>query len=107
MEHDGHSAIGNSAALAAAGIDTGSPDPPGGRIARDAQGTPMGPCFESAAQRLFGAVPTPSLERLGAAARTSFAGLAACGITSAGLVLQTDEEGPGGEAGRLEPVAQA
>jgi predicted amidohydrolase YtcJ len=105
MEHDGHSAIGNSAALAAAGIATGSPDPPGGRIARDARGTPIGPCFEGAAQRLFGAVPTPSLERLGAAARTSFAHLAACGITSAGLVLQTDEEGPGGEAGRLESLA--
>jgi len=105
MEHDGHSAIGNSAALAAAGIDAHSADPPGGRIARDARGAPTGACFESAAQRLFGAVPTPSLERLDAASRASFARLAACGITSAGVVLQTDEEGPGGDTGRLESLA--
>jgi predicted amidohydrolase YtcJ len=105
LEHDGHSSIGNSAALTAAGIGPATPDPNGGRLARDAHGVPTGPCFESAAQRLFGAVPAPSLERLGAAARTSFRRLAACGITSAGVILQTDDEGPGGETGRLESLA--
>jgi predicted amidohydrolase YtcJ len=105
LEHDGHSAVGNRAALRAAGIDAATPDPPGGRIARDAGGLPTGACFESAAQRLFGAVPAPALERLAATARASFRRLAACGITSAGLVLQTDAEGPGGETGRLESLA--
>lgn len=105
MEHDGHSAVGNSAALAAAGITAATADPPGGRIARDANGRPTGPCFESAAQRLVGIVPSPGLERLTPAARTSFARLAEFGITSAGVILQTDHEGPGGEAGRLESVA--
>lgn len=105
MKHDGHSAAGNSVALAAAGIDARTPDPPGGCIERQPDGTPAGPCRESAAQLLFGTVPAPSLERLQATARTSFARLSACGITSAGVVLQTDEEGPGGAAGRLEWLA--
>lgn len=105
LKHDGHSATGNSAALAAAGIERTTADPPFGRIERDAGGEPAGPCREAAAQRLFGAVPAPSLERLQATARSSFARLAACGITSAGVILQTDEEGPGGAAGSLESLA--
>jgi hypothetical protein len=105
VEHDGHSAIGNGAALAAAGIGAGTPDPPGGRIARDAGGAPLGPVFETAAQLLLGAVPSPSLERLRETARASFARLSAHGITSAGVIVQTDEEGPAGAAGRLESVA--
>jgi predicted amidohydrolase YtcJ len=105
LEHDAHSAVGNSRALAAAGIDAGTPDPPGGRIERLADGTPAGPCREAAAQRLFGVVPSPSLERLRETAQGSFGRLAAAGITSAGVVLQTDEEGPGGAAGRLESLA--
>jgi predicted amidohydrolase YtcJ len=105
MEQDGHSGVGNSRALAAAGISASTPDPPGGRIARDAAGVPTGACFETAAQRLFGAVPPPDLERLRETARSTFARLAACGITSAGVILQTDEEGPAGAAGRLESLA--
>ena len=105
MEHDGHSAAGNGLALAAAGIDATMADPPGGRIERNPDGTPSGPCRETAAQRLVGAVPSPSLERLRETALGSFRRLAACGITSAGVVLQTDAEGPGGNAGRLEWLA--
>lgn len=107
LEHDGHSAAGSSRALAAAGIHAATPDPPGGHIERGADGAPLGPCRESAAQLLLGAVPTPSLERLRGAARESFARLPACGITSAGVVLQTDEEGPAGAAGRLEAFGLA
>ena len=70
VEHDGHSAVGNSLALAAAGIDAGTPDPPGGRIDARRDGSPLGPCFEAAAQRLLGAAPSPSLERLRESART-------------------------------------
>jgi predicted amidohydrolase YtcJ len=105
LKHDAHSATANSAALVAAGIDRDTSDPPGGRIERDTAGEPSGPCREAAAQRLFGAVPAPSLERLQSTARTSFGRLAACGITSAGVILQTDEEGPGGAAGSLEWLA--
>jgi predicted amidohydrolase YtcJ len=105
VEHDGHSAVGNAPALAAAGIGAGTPDPPGGRIARGADGAPLGPVFETAAQLLLGAVPAPELERLRATARESFARLSAHGITSAGVIVQTDEEGPAGAAGRLESLA--
>jgi len=105
VAHDGHSAAGNTRALSAAGLAAGTPDPPGGRIERDGRGAPAGPCREAAAQLLLGAVPTPAPERLREAARASFGRLAACGITSAGVVLQTDEEGPGGAAGRLEGLA--
>lgn len=105
LAHDGHSASGNRRALAAAGIDAGTPDPPGGRIERNARGVPTGPCRENAAQLLLGALPAPAPERLRAGAQGSFGRLAACGITSAGVVLQTDDEGPGGAAGRLEGLA--
>lgn len=105
VEHDGHSAVGNAVALAAAGISASTRDPAGGRIARAADGSPLGPCFESAAQLLLGAVPAPSLERLRTTARQTFARLPASGITSAGVVLQTDDEGPAGAAGRLETIA--
>jgi predicted amidohydrolase YtcJ len=107
MEHDGHSAVGNGRALAAAGITAATPDPPGGRIERASDGSPLGPCRETAAQLLMGAVPTPSAERLREAAGPCFARLPACGITSAGVVLQTDEEGPAGSAGRLEAFGMA
>ena len=105
LKHDGHSATGNSLALAAADIDAATAEPAFGRIERDERGEPSGPCREAAARRLFGAVPAPSLDRLRTTARSSFARLAACGITSAGVILQTDEEGPGGAAGSLESLA--
>jgi predicted amidohydrolase YtcJ len=105
MKHDGHSATANTRALTAAGIGAGTPDPAGGHIERDDEGLPLGPCRETAAQVLLGAVPAPGIERLRATARGSFARFAAGGITSAGIVLQTDEEGPGGAAGSLEWLA--
>jgi hypothetical protein len=43
-----HSGWINSRALALAGISGSTPDPPGGRIERDAQGTPTGILFENA-----------------------------------------------------------
>ena len=104
LEHDGHSAAGNGVALAAAGLDRLASDPPGGRLARGAHGMPSGAAFESAAQMLLGALPSPSLDRFRETARTSFARLAAHGITSAGVVLQTDEEGPGGSGAALESL---
>ena len=104
LEHDGHSAAGNSVALAAAGLDRMTSDPQGGRLARDATGRASGAAFESAAQMLLGAAPSPSLERFRDTARTTFARMSAHGITSAGVVLQTDEEGPGGAGAALESL---
>ena len=43
LEHaSGHAIFVNAAALALAGIDAGTPDPPGGTIVRDADGNPTG-----------------------------------------------------------------
>jgi predicted amidohydrolase YtcJ len=46
---DGHGAWVNSAALRLAGIDAATPDPPDGRIERDAAGEPLGMLQEGAA----------------------------------------------------------
>lgn len=105
LAHDGHSASGSGAALAAAGFGEGAADPDGGRLERDARGLPTGVCRENASQKLLGAVPAPDLERLREIAHASFGRLAACGITTAGVLLQTDDEGPGGAAGSLESLA--
>lgn len=47
---DGHSAWVNSRALQIAGITARTPDPPGGRIERDASGEPSGTLRETAAE---------------------------------------------------------
>lgn len=48
MHFSHHQCVANSRALAAAGIARGTPDPPGGEIARDKSGTPTGLLFERA-----------------------------------------------------------
>jgi len=54
---DIHAAWANSAALLAAGIDRNTPDPPGGRIVRDALGDPTGLLLERAAQLVTPVLP--------------------------------------------------
>lgn len=105
MEHDGHSAAGNTLALRMAGLDQLAEDPPHGRLGRDEHGLPSGAVFEKASQTLLGAVPSTSLEQLRETAVESFARLASHGITSAGVILQTDAEGPAGSGGSLESIA--
>jgi hypothetical protein len=51
QERDGHMGLANTKALQAAGITRDTPDPPNGRIVRDANGDPTGELQESA-QRL-------------------------------------------------------
>jgi predicted amidohydrolase YtcJ len=48
MRSSGHAAIVNGVALALAGIDAETPDPPDGEIGRYADGTPNGYLSESA-----------------------------------------------------------
>ncbi|HCU97406.1 MAG TPA: amidohydrolase [Actinobacteria bacterium] len=59
---DHHAAWVNSAALALAGIGSGTPDPPDGRIERDAHGEPAGTLQEGAMDLAGRHVPGPSLE---------------------------------------------
>jgi predicted amidohydrolase YtcJ len=56
---DGHSVWLNTAALDRLGIDARTPDPPGGRIERGADGAPSGTLRESAAEWVWDRLPTP------------------------------------------------
>ncbi|TMF69576.1 MAG: amidohydrolase [Chloroflexi bacterium] len=62
-ERGGHARVANSAALAAAGIKTDTPNPPGGRIGRDLNRAPNGLLLESAMRLVADVQPAPALER--------------------------------------------
>jgi predicted amidohydrolase YtcJ len=84
----GHVAIANTAALAAAGIDTATPDPAGGLIDRDDAGNPNGVLRETAIELVS--------ESLGDGNRihpdeflSGLNRLAALGLTSIGAILRS------------------
>lgn len=104
VARDGHTSMGNTVALAVAGIRGGREDPPGGAFQRDERGRLTGLCRETATRILLGSVPLPGLDALRTVTHEVFGDLAARGITSISSVLQTDAEGPGGSAGELESV---
>jgi predicted amidohydrolase YtcJ len=64
---DGHGGWANSRALQLAGVDASTPDPPDGRIERDASGTPQGTLHEGAAALVerLAPVPTPDEQLAG------------------------------------------
>lgn len=78
----GHTLFANSAALAAAHIDAYSKDPPGGRIERDASGTPTGTLRDSATELLLDARPPPDPAYATAQLAKALDGMRSCGITS-------------------------
>ena len=79
---DHHSAWVNSAALARAGVNADTPDPPNGAILRDAGGEPNGGLLEHAAALISRAVPPPGDAALGEAVRRAGGDLARLGITT-------------------------
>ncbi len=65
-----HAAWANSYALQLAGIDANTPEPPGGQIVRNSDGSPTGILLEGAAIDLLKrAIPDPTLEELADAMR--------------------------------------
>lgn len=72
----------NSLALNLAGINAASPDPPGGRIGRDASGNPTGILYESAANLVERLIPEPDLEADLASIQLAQDNLLSYGITS-------------------------
>ncbi len=80
---DGHMAVANSAALAAANITAATPDPAGAKIDRDASGNPTGILREAAAGILvYQKIPPPSLEQRRQALTIAIADILANGVTS-------------------------
>jgi predicted amidohydrolase YtcJ len=80
---DGHMALANSAALAAANITADTPDPPGAKIDRDASGNPTGILRETAASNLvLNKVPRPTLEQRRKALTVAINDALANGVTS-------------------------
>ena len=79
---DGHMALGNSLALAAAGVDADSPDVAGGEIVRDADGRPTGVLKDNAMNPVFAAVPPPPDARRDRQLHAALEYLAANGVTT-------------------------
>lgn len=79
---EGRSAWVNSAALAVAGIDAATPDPPGGRIGHDADGTPSGLLFDTATYLVMRHAPRPTQAEYREALRRVSALANAQGITA-------------------------
>lgn len=85
---DGHAAWANARALALAGIGAASPDPPGGRILRRADGSPSGILVDAAMEAVARKVPEPTAgerERLLSAALASLVRLGLTAVHDAGV----------------------
>lgn len=79
---DGHSSWANSRALAIAGITKATPDPPNGRIERDANGEPTGTLREDASALVARFAPKPSHSDYVAGLRLALEKANGFGITS-------------------------
>jgi predicted amidohydrolase YtcJ len=64
LQRGGHNAVANSQALARAGIEPDSPNPPGGTFVRDADGRLTGHAIGAAAQRIRSRIPSPPQRQL-------------------------------------------
>jgi predicted amidohydrolase YtcJ len=91
---DLHLAAANSAALALAGIDAQTPDPPEGRIERDASGAPTGILRELAINLARDAVAPPARDQILTAFQEATQALYRRGVTGIHDVrLMADKEG--------------
>jgi predicted amidohydrolase YtcJ len=91
---DGHALWANGAALAAGGIEDGTPDPPGGKILRDAGGSATGVLIDAAANSVRAAVPELGQEELEQAILSAVAECLRVGLTGIhemGVDLRTIE----------------
>jgi predicted amidohydrolase YtcJ len=79
---DGHSALANSAALAAAQVTTATPDIPGGEIIRDAHGDPTGVLRDNARLLVARVAPAPTDEMKDRALEASMRYVAEQGVTA-------------------------
>jgi predicted amidohydrolase YtcJ len=91
---DGHAGWANGAALEIAGIDDDTPDPPGGRIVRDANGVATGILVDQATDLVESHVPPPTkadMRRRYRGAITTLASVGLTGVHDAGITLEQAE----------------
>ncbi|MHC5210719.1 MAG: amidohydrolase [Planctomycetota bacterium] len=89
---DGHAVLANAAAMAAAGLDAGTPTPDGSRILRVAAGAPTGVLVDNATAIVERVVPEPGDEQIRDGLRRAVAVLHRHGLTAVhdpGVSLQT------------------
>ncbi len=86
-ERGGHARVANTAALNAAGITSDTPNPHGGRIGRDLNGSPNGLLLESAMRLVADVQPPPPLERRIEGVLKAQELLVSRGITSVGAAV--------------------
>ena len=103
---DGHAAVGNSAALRAAGVTNATADPSGGRIERRANGEPTGLFIDNAIALVADKIPATSPETMDRALEAAQTVLLANGLTAV-ADMGTSTKGWNamrrlGEAGRLK-----
>lgn len=80
--NDGHTIWVNSKGLKLLGVTAETPDPPGGKIARDASGAPEGSFTDAAASIVSDKMPMPSKEERAAWTALVLKDMAAYGLTS-------------------------
>ena len=80
--YDGHMILVNSLALKAAGITAQTPDPDGGVIVHDAQGSPTGALMDAAADLVFKIIPQPTHAQRRHAIERASGHAASLGVTS-------------------------
>ena len=81
---DGHLLWVNTATLRAAGVARGAADPPGGEIARDADGEPTGVLKENATRAVYDILPPPTENEMEAALTRAMAHARGLGLTGVG-----------------------
>ncbi|MGC8745648.1 MAG: amidohydrolase [Candidatus Saccharicenans sp.] len=91
---DGHTSWVNSKALALAGINRRTPDPPDGKIVRDENGEPIGALLEGASSLVSRLIPEPTDKETLEALNRGMEQAACYGVTCA--------HGMGGEFEKLE-----
>jgi predicted amidohydrolase YtcJ len=91
--NDGHTVWVNSRGLALLGVTAETPDPPGGKIARDSSGAPSGSFADSAAIFVDEKIPSPPLEEKATLTAAELKKMSAYGITSLMDAFVTPAEG--------------